>query len=337
MHLFRCRLGAGRRIARRHRTATGALTLALAAAAAVLVPSTAASAATTASFTRVSEWGTGYVGEVAVHNDTASQLTGWRVEFDMPAGTTITNYWNAALTRSGSRHVFTNLAWNGVLAPGARTSFGWVTNGTGTPTGCTVNGSPCAGRPIGPDVRPPSTPTNVRVGTAGQYTALHWDPASDDHGVVRYDILANGNPFASVTGTSHTFPPLPPTTFTFGISAVDAAGNRSPYAIYYFGQRPDSAAPTAPASLSIDGPIGDHLPVRWEASRDDVFVAGYELYLNDRLISTVGGTNGFVPFTGYGVYWVAVRAFDHLGRFSAFTRIGLAIDPPAPPTSSPTG
>ncbi|TDB77568.1 cellulose-binding domain-containing protein [Micromonospora sp. KC723] len=335
MYRFVCQLAAGRRVARRHRTAA-ALTLVLVAAA-VLVPSTPASAATTASFTPISEWGSGYVGEVTIRNDTDSQLNGWRVEFDIPAGTTVVNYWNAALTRSGSRHIFTNLAWNGVLAPGARTSFGWVATGRGTPRGCTVNGSPCAGPPTGPDVRPPSTPTNIRVGTAGQHTALYWDPASDDHGVVRYDILANGNPFASVTGTSHTFPPLPPMLYTFGISAVDAAGNRSPYAIHYFGQPRDTAVPTAPTGLTIGGLPGDHLSVRWEASRDDVFVAGYQLYLNDQLVSAVGGTSGYVPFTGYGVYRVAVRAFDHLGQFSPFTRLSLAIDPPAPPISKPTG
>ena len=307
-------------------------------AATVLLPPAPAYAATTATFTRVSEWGSGYVGEMTVRNDTDTRLSGWRVEFDLPAGTTIGSHWNATLTRSGNRYVFTDVGWNGALAPGARTSFGWMAGGTGGPVDCTLDGLPCAGGPDpddGIDVSPPGTPQNPQLSTVSIGTAITWDPAPDDRGVVRYEIVANGNPFATTTGTRYWIGgALPPMLYTFGISAVDAAGNRSPYAIVYAGQPGDTGPPTAPTGLGGFTLVEDHLAIRWEASRDDIFVAGYEVLLNDRLIFRTGGTSGYVPYTGYGTYWVAVRAFDHLGKFSDYTRVGLAIDPPPPPPPS---
>nr|MDT0657375.1 cellulose binding domain-containing protein [Micromonospora sp. DSM 115978] len=319
---------------------TAAATLAVVAAV-LLAPATPAYAATTATFTKTSEWGGGYVGQFTVHNDSATPLTGWRVEFDLPAGTSVGSHWNATLTRSGDRYVFTNLAWNGVLAPGASTGFGWVAGGTGVPSGCVLNGGSCDGGPgpeDGPDVSPPGKPANIRISTASQTVTVSWDPATDDRGVVRYDVVSNGTAFRSVTEPTFSMPIPPPMLFTFGISAVDAAGNRSPYGIFYLGRPTDRDAPTAPTGLTIANLAGDHLSVRWTAATDDIFVAGYEVYLNDRLISRVGGTSGFVPYTGYGVYWVKVRAFDHEGTLSPYASLGLAVDPPfphPPPTTPP--
>ncbi|RQW97087.1 cellulose binding domain-containing protein, partial [Micromonospora inaquosa] len=104
-----------------------------------VVAATPASAAI-AVFSVTNNWANGYQGQVTVTNDTSAPITSWRVEFDLPSSSTITQSWNAQQTTSGSRYTFANVSWNGTLAAGASTAFGFLVNGTGTPLNCTVNG-----------------------------------------------------------------------------------------------------------------------------------------------------------------------------------------------------
>ncbi|RAO17429.1 cellulase family glycosylhydrolase [Micromonospora noduli] len=121
-----------------------------------VVAATPASAAT-AVFSVTNNWGNGYQGQVTVTNDTSAPITSWRVEFDLPSSSTVSQSWNAQQTTSGSHYTFANVSWNGTLAAGASTSFGFLVNGTGTPVNCTVNGASCAGGPP-PTTPPPTTP-----------------------------------------------------------------------------------------------------------------------------------------------------------------------------------
>ncbi|MEW1588673.1 cellulase family glycosylhydrolase [Micromonospora vinacea] len=121
-----------------------------------LVAATPASAAA-AVFSVTNNWGNGYQGQVTVTNDTSAPITSWRVEFDLPSSSTVSQSWNAQQTSSGSHYIFANLSWNGTLAAGASTAFGFLVNGSGTPVNCTVNGASCAGGPT-PTTPPPTTP-----------------------------------------------------------------------------------------------------------------------------------------------------------------------------------
>ncbi|MEU8157380.1 cellulase family glycosylhydrolase [Micromonospora sp. NPDC048986] len=121
-----------------------------------VVAATPASAAR-AVFSVTNNWGNGYQGQVTVTNDTSAPITSWRVEFDLPSSSTVSQSWNAQQTTSGSHYTFANVSWNGTLAAGASTSFGFLVNGTGTPLNCTVNGASCAGGPP-PTTPPPTTP-----------------------------------------------------------------------------------------------------------------------------------------------------------------------------------
>ncbi len=299
-----------------------------------LIPAPAHAA--TAMFVQESTWSSGYTGRMTVTNDGASAMPSWRVEFDLPAGTTITHHWSATLTRTGSRYVVTGASWNASLAPGASTSFGWVAAGPGVPQACLLNGAPCDGRPPVRDVQPPTTPANLRGGGQGGTFTLRWDASTDDTGVIAYEVYSNTGtgPSATVTTTSHSMPPPPPLVFTFGVRAIDAAGNRSPFVTLGMGTPPDVTPPGAPANLMLSGPSAGYFPVRWDAPRDDQFVAGYEVTLNGRVVSRVGNTTAFVPYSGFGTYMVGVRAFDGAGNFSAQVQIGIAIDPPPPSPSA---
>ncbi len=299
---------------------------------AVVLPPASAHAAT-AAFVKESQWSTGYVGKMTIHNDGTAALSAWRVDFDLPAGTTVGSSWHAQMTRAGSRYTFSNTPWNGSVAAGASVSFGFVANGTGVPQACTVNGAPCSGVPRA-DVTPPSTPGNARY-VAGTMTTLLWDPSTDDTAVVEYQIFHRTTQIGTTTSTSFSMPTPPPMVTTFGVRAVDAAGNISPFAPIHFGQLPDSTPPTQPANLRFTGMSQSSLSVRWDAATDETFLVGYEVYLNGVLITKVGGTSAFVPFRGFGTYMVRVRGWDSSGNFGPYAQAGIAIDPP-PPTPRPT-
>ncbi|BCB78857.1 cellulase family glycosylhydrolase [Phytohabitans flavus] len=126
-------------------------------AAGIVLAGPAQAAAVTATFSKVQDWGSGYEGKMTITNGTGATLTGWTVAFDLPAGTSVGSYWDALLTSSGGRHSFRNREYNGTLAAGASTTFGFIGNGSGVPAGCTINGSACGGGP-GPSTPPPSSP-----------------------------------------------------------------------------------------------------------------------------------------------------------------------------------
>ncbi len=119
--------------------------------------------AATAAFTRTATWDSGYQAQFTITNNTSSTTTSWSVVFDLPSGTSMGTYWDALVTTSGQRVTATNRDYNGTLAPGASTTFGFVAAGTGNPTNCTVNGTPCGATP---PTQPPSTaPTTSKPPT----------------------------------------------------------------------------------------------------------------------------------------------------------------------------
>ncbi|MDG4788844.1 glycosyl hydrolase family 18 protein [Micromonospora sp. WMMD1102] len=131
-----------------------------------VVPITAALGAgsLTTSFTASSDWGSGHEVRVTVTNGTDAPVANWRIEFDLPSGTTIGSFWDADVTRSGNRYVAVQKSWAGALAPGASASWGYVgTGGYRAPANCTVNGAACGGggtpSPTPTTPRPTATPT----------------------------------------------------------------------------------------------------------------------------------------------------------------------------------
>jgi lysophospholipase L1-like esterase len=87
--------------------------------------------ACTASFRAVSSWQGGYQGEVTVTNASTSRVSGWTTTVVPAAGVRLTQVWNGSLgTTADGKATVTNASWNGVLAPGASTTFGFT---AGTP------------------------------------------------------------------------------------------------------------------------------------------------------------------------------------------------------------
>ena len=189
----------------------------------VVLPAVPAVAAgESAVFVKTSDWGSGWEGKYTITNGGTATITSWRVEFDLPAGTTLGSYWDALLTSNGSHHTFTNREYNGTLAPGASASFGFLASGSGAPQNCRVNGADCGG---GTDPQPgvPGTPGNVRVtATTASSITIGWDAAADATGYRVYEGTAVRS---TVTGTSATFSGLAAcTSRTFTVAAYNAVG-----------------------------------------------------------------------------------------------------------------
>ncbi|MDQ1654279.1 MAG: chitinase [Cryptosporangiaceae bacterium] len=143
------------------RLATG-LTAVLCGSAALAATATLAHAATpSAVFTKVSDWGSGWEGKYTI-NAGDSAITSWKLEFDLPAGTSVSSYWDALETKSGTHYTFTNTSWNGSVAANGSVSFGLLGAGPGSPANCTVNGAACGGGTTpSPSPTPKPTPSTT--------------------------------------------------------------------------------------------------------------------------------------------------------------------------------
>ena len=75
---------------------------------------------------------------------------------------------------------------------------------------------------------------------------------------------------------------------------------------------PDTQAPTAPTGLAAGATAATSVSLTWNASTDNVGVAGYRVYRGAALLATVSGTGyndtGVSPQTTYGYSVVAVDA-----------------------------
>jgi predicted esterase len=79
-------------------------------------------------------WPGGFQGLVTVTAG-SSPVNGWSVTWNLNSGQTITQLWSGNLTTSGSAVTVKNASYNGSLAAGASTTFGFTATGTAsTPT-----------------------------------------------------------------------------------------------------------------------------------------------------------------------------------------------------------
>jgi cellulase/cellobiase CelA1 len=108
---------------------------------------TAHAAAVTATLAVQHAWQTGFIARFSVTNSSAVPLNDWRIDFDMPAGESVSHTWNSTVTQSGTHFVLTPANWNRTIAPGASATGGMrgVLVGAFTPpSNCVLNGQlPC--------------------------------------------------------------------------------------------------------------------------------------------------------------------------------------------------
>ncbi|WP_416481338.1 glycosyl hydrolase family 18 protein [Streptomyces sp. CL12] len=218
----------------RHKVAAGLATLVLPLAGLVGLASpapaaTAQAAGVTASFTKSSDWGTGFGGQWTIKNAGTASVSSWTVEWDFPSGTSVTSAWDADVTNSGNHWTAKNKSYNGTLAPGASVSFGFNGAGSGNPSNCTLNGSSCDGTTAPGDSAPSAPGTPTASGITDTSVKLSWSAATDDKGVKNYDVLRDGKVIATVTTTSYTDTGLTAgSDYSYSVQARDTADQTGP-------------------------------------------------------------------------------------------------------------
>jgi cellulase/cellobiase CelA1 len=89
----------------------------------------------------VNSWTGGFQASVTVANSGTSAINGWNVNLTLPGGQTISSLWNGVNSGTSGAVTVQNASYNGTVAAGASTTFGYTANGNGSLTpgtiGCT--------------------------------------------------------------------------------------------------------------------------------------------------------------------------------------------------------
>ncbi|GII91471.1 glycosyl hydrolase family 18 protein [Sinosporangium siamense] len=269
----------------------------------LLVPGAAFAAAPTATFTKQGDWGSGWQGSYTIRNNGTAPMTSWKVEFDLPAPIAVGSFWDASLTRAGQHFTFSNLSWNGTIAPGGSVSFGFLGQPGGTaaePQNCKLNGAPCGG-----DITPPSAPSGLRsISQTSTSLQLAWNPSADDVAVKDYRVFRSGVLVATISAptTTATVTGLnASTSYTFTVSARDTSDNESAQssALTTRTEPPDIVVPSTPANLRVTGTSGSTISLAWNASTDNSGqIKDYRVYEGTTIVATVAGTSTITTITG---------------------------------------
>ncbi|WFE20562.1 cellulose binding domain-containing protein [Solwaraspora sp. WMMD937] len=103
------------------------------------VPPPTGTPACTAVYAVQDQWNSGFVATVTV-TAASTPITGWRVTLNLPGGASVSSMWNGVASGASGTVTVTNQSYNGRLAAGQSTSFGF--QGSGNGSGATVS---CAG------------------------------------------------------------------------------------------------------------------------------------------------------------------------------------------------
>jgi chitinase len=201
------------------------------------------------------------------------------------------------------------------------------------------------------DTIPPTAPTNLVVtATTETSVSLAWNPSTDNSGRFSYLICcAGGTVTVSQKVTSHTLEGLEPgKTYTFRVSAKDAAGNVSAPSNAVTVTLPgDLAAPTKPVVNVLDvGPT--HATLNWSSTDDGSFI-WYSIHVDGEPVDTLNSKSdtfpcaavlvptGCTPLDQSTTYTFTVRARDIDGNLSPFSDpVVVTTDPPPNDHTPPT-
>lgn len=175
------------------------------------------------------------------------------------------------------------------------------------------------------DVIAPSAPSGLLASSITQTSfSLSWVASTDAVGVSGYKIFQNGiqigtsinNSFA-VSGLTVT------TTYSYTVSAYDAAGNSSAVSNVLSVSTiasVDTTAPSKPTGLIASSITQTTFSVSWVSSSDAVGVTGYKIYQNGSLLGISTATSYEVNnLLVSSTYTIKILAYDVAGNESVFS------------------
>ena len=218
--------------------------------------------------------------------------------------------------------------------------------GCGGVGGAETSTSNAAGTTPSVDTTLPSTPTGLTGAAAGSTGAnLAWSASTDNVGVTGYIVRRNGVQVATPATTSYADSGLSAaTTYSYSVSARDAAGNISPYSASVSvttASVADTTAPSTPSGLTGAAAGSTGASLSWSASTDNVGVTGYIVRRNGVQVATPATTSfadtGLSAATTYS-YTVAARdAAGNISPNSTSVSVTTASAADTTPPTTPTG
>ena len=190
----------------------------------------------------------------------------------------------------------------------------------------------------GSDTEAPSVPTalTASVPSPGQ-VALAWSASTDNVGVVGYRVYRNGSitPLATSATTSFSDATVSQlTTYTYEVTAVDAAGNESARSSLASVATPaspgDTEAPSTPSALTAAASGSTRVDLAWTASADNVGVVGYRVYRNGSTTPLASSTTAAYSDTTVApntAYTFQVSAVDPAGNESSLSAVAAVTTP----------
>ncbi len=175
-----------------------------------------------------------------------------------------------------------------------------------------------------PDTQAPTTPTNLASSNVTQTTAtLSWTASTDNVGVTGYNVYRNGILLGTSTGTTYNVTGLTAaTTYTFYVSAYDAAGNVSTAST-------SISVTTLPSSVTYCSSKGNNVYYEWidlvKLNTINNVTSANGGYGDFTSLSTILGlgTSYTIYFsagfrsTSYTEYWYIWIDYDHDGTFES--------------------
>lgn len=147
----------------------------------------------------------------------------------------------------------------------------------------------------------PSVPSNLAANTTaqgnGDQVSFTWTASSDNTRVAGYNVYVNDGYHTTVFETNYSLPVNRGEVVVLSLVAFDPDGNFSERSgtirASSSSSQVNNQAPTAPGNLTGSyTPDGDRarVDIRWNASSDDLGVAGYNVYQNGAYVATVFDT-----------------------------------------------
>ncbi len=276
--------------------------------------------------------GSSNYGNVAINASASDNVAIAKVEFYVDGiiqcSDLISPYscvWDSSTANNGSNHNIVAKAYDTAAIPNTSTD--------------SIDVIVCNG-----DCTAPSTPTNLRaLNITDNSIALSWDASDDNTGISGYYVFRKKSTDANfsqiitlaVGQLNYTDDNLSAnTSYTYQIKAFDSAANVSSGSnilTLTTTSSVDRTAPTTPSNLTGLGISTTQINLSWNASTDNISVAGYNVYrsttgtsgtfnkVNLQLITATSFGNG--SLTASTMYTYKVTAVDTAGNESLASNI----------------
>jgi len=181
------------------------------------------------------------------------------------------------------------------------------------------------GQSGGSDTQAPTNPASLTASAvSSSQINLSWSASTDNTTVTGYKIYRGGTYLATSTGTSYSNTGLSASTsYTYTVSAIDAAGNESGQssstsATTFSAVITDTTSPSTPSGLSATATSSSQVNLSWSASTDNVGVTGYKIYRGGVYLALTTSTSyADTDLSASTLYSYKVSAVDASGNESS--------------------